>query len=595
MKLKLLLLLLLTGFVASAQIPSNYYDSAVGLSGYALKTELSNIISTGHTAQTYDALYTAYVNTHSDDTNTYENDNTVLDFYSENPTGADPYNFNHSSADQCGNQTAEGDCYNREHLVPQSVFSSNFPMQSDIHHVIPTDGRVNNFRGNLPFGDVAVANWTSLNGSLRGSSAVMGYSGTVFEPIDEFKGDIARALLYFATRYETQVDAWTFPMFNGTEDQVFTDWAVDVLLAWHAADPVTQEEIDRNDAAYNFQGNANPFVDHPEYVDLIWNPAPDTEDPTIPTNLMVTGQTSNTVSLSWTASTDNVGVIAYDIYVDGGFNATVATNSGTAISLAPSTTYSFTVLARDAAGNSSAQSNAVNGTTTAGGGGGTCATETFTNIPTTSSSSYQTRTWTGDDGGTWTATDARTDQTITGAAITVRNGTLTSPSIAGGIGSLTVTTQRVFGGGSGTFTLRVNGAAVGNIPYSDVEQTTTVDNIDVAGSVTISFTDKAATGDRVIIDDLTWTCFEVLSIDENSLSASSVYPNPSQDGNFNLQVPSGVNVKQIEVYTITGKRIVNKTPSNGQTLIRIQNIPQGIYLMKVIAEGQSITKKLVVR
>ncbi|MBV1888019.1 MAG: endonuclease, partial [Urechidicola sp.] len=242
--MKKLLLLLFIPFISFSQIPADYYDSATG-TGYVLKTSLRDIVTTGHSAQTYDDLYTGYVNSHSDDivATGYENDDSILDMYSEDPTGTDPYNYTHGN-NQCGNQNTEGDCYNREHLVPQSSFNSNFPMQSDIHHVIPTDGRVNNFRGSLAFGNVASANWTSLNGSKRGSSAMAGYSGTVFEPIDEFKGDIARALLYFAVRYENTVDGYTsFDMFDGSNDQVFYSWAITVLLEWHAADPVSQHEI----------------------------------------------------------------------------------------------------------------------------------------------------------------------------------------------------------------------------------------------------------------------------------------------------------------------------------------------------------------
>ena len=231
------ILLLLVSSFSFAQIPANYYDSITTETGFDLKTALRDIITSGHTARTYDQLRDGagipgsqgYIDTHSDvmtsSGNQYESDGTLLDMYSENPatsaTNNDPYNYTHGM-DECGNQMAEGDCHNREHIVPQSSFNSAFPMQSDIHHVIPTDGRVNNFRGSLPFGIVATPNFTSLNGSKRGSSGVAGYSGDMFEPIDEFKGDIARALLYFATRYQNTVDGYTsFDMFNGTEDQVF--------------------------------------------------------------------------------------------------------------------------------------------------------------------------------------------------------------------------------------------------------------------------------------------------------------------------------------------------------------------------------------
>jgi len=294
MKYKFFLLIALCfsfGF-AQSDIPSDYYNSAEGLTGYQLKTELKNIISNGHISRTYGQLYDGngiegsqgYIDTHSDlnvsGGSNYENDATLLDFYSENPDGSDPYNYTHGS-NQCGNQSSEGDCYNREHLVPQSAYDniSDIPMKTDIHHVVPSDGRVNSFRGSLPFGNVAVANWTSLNNSKRGSSAVAGYTGTVFEPIDEFKGDIARALLYFATRYESTVfesvdfEYTNFEMFNGTSNQVFYDWAIEMLLEWHnTIDPVDQRERERNEAAWDFQGNANPFVDHPEFANMIWDP-----------------------------------------------------------------------------------------------------------------------------------------------------------------------------------------------------------------------------------------------------------------------------------------------------------------------------------
>ena len=98
-----------------------------------------------------------------------------------------------------------------------------------------------------------------------------------FEPIDEFKGDIARMLLYFAVRYEDEVtdSSWddhttTNNPLNGTNDQVYEIWYLRLLYEWHQDDPVSGREINRNNEAYNFQGNRNPFIDYPEYVDSIW-------------------------------------------------------------------------------------------------------------------------------------------------------------------------------------------------------------------------------------------------------------------------------------------------------------------------------------
>ena len=131
---KLVFLFVLVQLYTNAQIPTNYYNSANGLTGYALKTELSNIITYGHSNQGYSNLYNGYETTDTD--NYYENDGAILDMYSENPNATDPYNYTHHN-NNCGNYSNEGDCYNREHLMPQSWFNSANPMKSDIHHVVP--------------------------------------------------------------------------------------------------------------------------------------------------------------------------------------------------------------------------------------------------------------------------------------------------------------------------------------------------------------------------------------------------------------------------------------------------------------------------
>ena len=600
-------LFLLISSIGFSQIPSNYYDSANGLSGFTLKTELKSITSNGHTARTYDQLYdgsgisgsNGYVDTHSDIDVTgganYENDGTVLDFYSENPTGSDPYNFTHN-VDEGGNQNSEGDCYNREHLVPQSSFNSNYPMQSDIHHVIPTDCRVNNYRGSYPFGNVGSANLTSDNGSKRGTSAMAGYSGIVFEPIDEFKGDIARALLYFATRYESTVDGYTsFGMFNGTNDQVFFPWAIDVLLDWHNnVDPVDQRERERNNAAFNYQGNANPFVDHPEYADLIWNPTPDTEAPTNPTNLVASNPSDNSISLSWTASSDNIGVISYDIYIDGTYAFNSGNTTATATGLTAATNYCFTVKAKDAANNESGFSNQDCETTTNNGtiGGSDCLTETFANLD-TSIGSYSDVSWTGDEGGTWTATEARTDQVInttTTAAITVRNGVLTLPTTSGGIGALTVTTKRVFSGSDGTFNVNVNGTFVGTIAYSATEQTVTLPNINTENSVSIVIDGNSGTNNRVVFDDLSYTCYSALNVEDFNIASVKIHPNPVKN-TLTIDLKSDVSTS-IDIFDILGKRVLKHTISKTSNL-NVQNLNSGIYIVKITQGNSTVTKKLI--
>lgn len=681
MKLKLLLFALLISLYSFAQIPAGYYTTATG-TGYTLKTQLYNIIK-GHTDNGYAGLYTTYLT--SDRDYYYENDGTVLDMYSENPTGIDPYTYSTSSStDKCGSYSVEGDCYNREHIIPQSVFNESAPMVSDAHSITPTDGKVNGLRSAFPHGIVATASKTTLNGSKLGSSGVAGYSGTVFEPIDEFKGDIARMYLYFATRYENTVSGYSYDMFDGSSDKVFTTAFLNMLLTWHAQDPVNAREIARNNAIYAQQNNRNPYIDHPEYVQAIWNPVadtvaptaatnlavtgttsntvslswtaatdnvavtsydiymngvlktsvsssnltatitglaastpysfyivakdaavnsspasnsvngtttiviPDTQNPTAASNLVVTGSSSSTVSLSWTASTDNIGVTSYDVYVNSVFKSSVSGLTAIVNGLAPTTTYSFYVVAKDAAGNSSAQSNSVNGTTTVIST--SCASESFESIP-AAASSYATRTWTGDSGLDWTATDARTDQTINAKAICIRNGSLSASTSADGIGNLTVTTKLVFSGTDGSFNLLVNGNVVGTIPYSATSTTTTLSGINVSGDVIVSLSNNS-TSNRVVIDDLSWTCFSGLGLGTLSQKDFKIYPNPSK-GNFNILFEDTNGVHSVSIFSLSGQKVFEKNNSPSASL-SVTNLPKGTYLIKVSKDSKSRTEKIII-
>ncbi|MBI9041999.1 endonuclease [Lutibacter sp.] len=595
---KLLCFFLLVPLSVYCQIPAGYYDSAIG-TGYTLKTQLHTIIN-GHTDNGYSGLWVTYET--SDRDYFYENDGTILDMYSENPSSSDPYNYT-ITTDQCGTYSVEGNCYNREHIIPQSVFNQISPERNDAHFIIATDGKVNSIRSNYPHGMVGTATYTSLNGSKLGAASntgyAAGYTGTVFEPIDEFKGDIARMYFYFATRYENELTTWgvAYAMFDDTSDKVFTEPFLTILMTWHQQDPVSSYEIARNNAIYTRQNNRNPFIDHPEYVAQIWSSTPDSEAPSAPTNLIASNETNTTIDLNWTASTDNVGVTSYeifkdgvlynsaatnshiitgltqnttynftvyakdaygntslvsntetatttniidvtpptiptnvivsnetnasikltwtastdaigvanyDIYVDGTYTATSAATSYTVTGLTALTIYSFTISAKDAAGNASATSDAVNGTTT--DTPIVCGTESFTNLS-TNSSSYTTVNWTGDTSGAWVASDARTDQVLNGKAITIRNGAITSPTTANGIANLTMTTQLVFTGTSGTFNVKVNGNLVGTIPYDATEQTTTISGINTSGNVIITIDGNSATSNRVMFDDISWSCY----------------------------------------------------------------------------------------
>ncbi|WP_312076587.1 endonuclease [Chryseobacterium sp.] len=444
----------------NAQAPAGYYTAANGLTGAQLKTALKNIITNGHASGiSYSDLWTAYQTTDIDQH--YENDGTIMDIYSENPAGTDPYNYTYGSSQCGGTNGPEGYCYNREHIVPQSLFNDALPMRSDAHFVRATDQKVNSERGNLPFGNVTSPTFQSQNGSKKGNSSSPGFSGIVFEPINEFKGDVARMILYFVTRYQDQLPSFTSgdmldTSTSSTSWKGLVQWELDVLLSWHNLDPVSATEVSRNNATYAFQGNRNPFIDNPSYVNSIWGtPSTDTQPPTAPTNLTATGTSTNSVSLSWTASTDNVGITGYNVYVNGTFHSTVSGTTATVSGLTSGSTYSFYVIAKDAANNLSPQSNTVQATTIVDAQAPTAPTNLAVTTTTNNSVSLS-----------WTA--ATDNIAVTGYSIYV-NGTLhstvtgTTATIGGLIASTTY-----------SFHVIANDAANNVSPQSNTAQGTTL-------------------------------------------------------------------------------------------------------------------------
>ncbi len=254
---------LLTLFVINSfgEIPPGYYDSATE-TGYTLKTQLYNIIkdhtSVSYTPGIWDAFYT------TDD----RADGFVWDPYS-----TCDFTF---GDDQDNGTEPDNECtfYNREHSFPREWFGGAIaPMNTDLFHIYPTSKTVNSSRASLPYGETN-GSVVSSNGCKVGSSSYPGYTENVFEPIDEYKGDFARSYFYMVTRYENLISSWPgSDMLDGSNDRCFTDWALSMLIEWHTNDPVSQKEIDRNDAIYEIQDNRNPYIDHPEYVLAVFDPS----------------------------------------------------------------------------------------------------------------------------------------------------------------------------------------------------------------------------------------------------------------------------------------------------------------------------------
>ena len=268
-KLSSFLLLSLLAVSAWAQGPNNsgtYYQAADGKKGAALKTALSSIIY-NRTERSYGDLWTDFMTTDA------RPDGKVWDMYS-NITN---FTFG-TDQDRGSGGSTEGEYYNREHSFPNSWFGGKVqPMYTDLHHMYPTDKLVNNKRGNNPFGETNGESYKSANGfSKLGSCTYSGYTGTVFEPNDEYKGDFARTYFYMVTCYEEKLPDWysnnaeSRPTLDGNKYPGLAEWQLEMLMKWAKEDAVSEKEVNRNNAVYGIQNNRNPFIDYPGLEDYIW-------------------------------------------------------------------------------------------------------------------------------------------------------------------------------------------------------------------------------------------------------------------------------------------------------------------------------------
>lgn len=273
---KYILTLVLTAWCAWGTlyaVEKSYYNSVDGKSGTALREALTTLTYTKHTTDLgYDWTFDGIDIVNGE----------ILDIYSTCSWTLSQQGKNYSNI--C-------DGYNREHVVPQSLFHEAAPQKGDRHHLFLTDGQVNNLRSSYPFGETNVT--TAFSGYSNGDKALgklgtasSGYSGTVYEPDDEYKGDIARAVLYMVVRYATSdvcrkyggsansypVTTWDNAMFskNISTNYGLSNNAIAVFLKWHRNDPVSAKEIARNNGVEKKQGNRNPFIDLPDLVEYLW-------------------------------------------------------------------------------------------------------------------------------------------------------------------------------------------------------------------------------------------------------------------------------------------------------------------------------------
>jgi endonuclease I len=207
-----------------------YYASTFNKSYQDLKDELKTILAKDYRNLGY----------------TYARDNMYADIDNQNGNVTCVYTGRVSTFNT--RSGANSNSMNCEHTWPQSFYNSNEPERADIHHLFPTDAGTNSRRSNHPFGIVTNPSWTG------GGSK---YGGSVFEPRDEHKGAAARAMLYFAIRYQDYGN--------------FIDAQEGILKNWHTTFKPTAWDILRNEKIFSYQKNRNPFVDHPEIIERMNN------------------------------------------------------------------------------------------------------------------------------------------------------------------------------------------------------------------------------------------------------------------------------------------------------------------------------------
>lgn len=260
-------------------VPDSVFDYYVNVNfdliGNALRGELYNKV-TGHTELPYSALPDVMKTTDRDwnlspdanDTNPY-----MVLIYGT-------YNFKTSSAKR--HSTYDDDVWDREHIWAKShgKFENNAPAGTDLHHLRSSDKKNNSSRGNLDFGDTAsspsVKDYDGVASGSRGPSSSK--SGQVYEPMDIYKGDVARAMFYMATRYSSfnttggnqhrnldLVDHTTGTSTGNGRFGIVSD-----LLKWHLEDPVDEFEFNRNGLVQDVQHNRNPYIDFPELAHKVF-------------------------------------------------------------------------------------------------------------------------------------------------------------------------------------------------------------------------------------------------------------------------------------------------------------------------------------
>lgn len=245
-------------FATTAIAQAEYYTSIDGTKGgAALKTALYNLIKNhkqisygSGTSSTWGAFYTT-------DAVIENGQRRVLDMYSNEKR-------------YFGSKGSAVSGMNIEHSVAKSWWGgTKNNAYCDLHHLNPSDQNANSRKSNYPLGELTSVSWD--NGvTFVGKANIDGSSQNAYEPCDEYKGDFARTFMYMFTCYQDLTWEYTWMNYENSTYPTLKPWAVELLLKWHKQDPVSEKEVNRNNAVHEVQGNRNPYIDYPQLADYVW-------------------------------------------------------------------------------------------------------------------------------------------------------------------------------------------------------------------------------------------------------------------------------------------------------------------------------------
>ncbi len=517
--------------------------------------------------------------------------------------------------------------WNREHVFAKSLANPNLSTEepgpgTDVFNLRPSDTQRNSDRSNRKFSD----------GS--GNSGIISNNGGWY-PGDEWKGDIARMVMYMYLRYHGDgskiSETHCLPINVGFGSTLSVDAnMIDLFLNWNVEDPVSSFEDGHNDIIEGIQGNRNPFIDNPYLATLIWgglnaedrwnlDDNSDSIVPSIPTNIIASNITENSVELNWDVATDNVGVIDYLIYLNGVYLQSALSNSATVSSLNASTDYEISIKARDAASNLSEESEKVSFTTSVGPNYlfvenfDDCANLNFVTYNEASNKNWECQALFGENNSGSMGINGYQQDVLSKDWLITKNPINFDASseekisfyadASYGTSTLELVYSNDYNGLGNPLSFTWNAVPNITIPThpdgSGTEAVFTFNSIDISslsGLVYFAFRYYSNSNPtRWTVDSFSVTAKDDLlavgDLDTNELKLISAYPNPSS-GNFQIKLPTNLQEVKVRVFSLQSQLIASKTYQTraGKIEIDLSNKPAGIYFIRLDLASSKVLK-----